>query len=547
MILRPACVLVLLALPGVSVAQFPPPPPPLPVPGPSPLLFVRFTGPRGLRATFFQGRAPARSYPTPVVVGLRPGYLYRVALDNVPGYPNVRIFPTVEVRGSLCLSPKVGSAGFPATIPLTDADIEAIVSGTMITKVIYLEHPDRAEPQATLPGEILETNMPRTSDLLEEARARGRLMLVVHLGERVPTAEELVQQNAPGTILFPGEKAMAHPAAPPLFPIVPMKFYDPYYGPRLPEEECLHDGGDRLHKAAFDAEGRMHGLDPEDTVAAYTDSHGRRSITCSNRVCLCVPRFAILRKELPLILQEGVIGPTDTRLVQPPEETLKNLPPELTLQYARLKAYKGRLRPSINVNVKTPYELVGLKVLQAHHVYLGPAEYIGTKEFKLLTLVQRAELVKQVELVRELSNVVQVQGTEEVIGTHVIGRVEALDLVEAMVSTRDITVCCNEKPCPPDKPLCLFKCADRTSAQVGDVVTFSLRYSNVGGRPITDVAVSDSLSGRLEYVEGSAESDRDAVFTIQENEVGSVILHWEISGRLLPGQSGRLRFKAKVR
>jgi hypothetical protein len=51
----------------------------------------------------------------------------------------------------------------------------------------------------------------------------------------------------------------------------------------------------------------------------------------------------------------------------------------------------------------------------------------------------------------------------------------------------------------------------------------------------------------LEYLEGSAEADRDAVFTMQQNEAGSVILRWEISGRLLPGQSGRLKFKARER
>jgi uncharacterized repeat protein (TIGR01451 family) len=93
----------------------------------------------------------------------------------------------------------------------------------------------------------------------------------------------------------------------------------------------------------------------------------------------------------------------------------------------------------------------------------------------------------------------------------------------------------------------LVKCADKQAAQIGDIITFSLRYSNVGGKAITDVAVSDSLSARLEYVEGSAETDRDAVFTVQRNEAGSVVLRWEISGKLLPGESGRLRFKVKVR
>jgi uncharacterized repeat protein (TIGR01451 family) len=108
-------------------------------------------------------------------------------------------------------------------------------------------------------------------------------------------------------------------------------------------------------------------------------------------------------------------------------------------------------------------------------------------------------------------------------------------------------VCCHEAPCPPDKPLVLIKCADRQSAQVGDVVTFMLKYSNHGGRPISDVAVTDSLTTRLEYVPGSAQSDRAAVFTTQLNEAGSVVLHWEISGRLMPGTNGVVRFKARVR
>src|SRR3954462_5600998 len=118
-------------------------------------------------------------------------------------------------------------------------------------------------------------------------------------------------------------------------------------------------------------------------------------------------------------------------------------------------------------------------------------------------------------------------------GTAVVGRTEGgPEVVRATAEVRDITVCCNEAPIPPDRPLRLFKWADRQAAQIGDVVTFSLKYSNVGGRPITDVAVSDSLSPRLEYVPGSSQSDRDAVFTIQPNEAGSAVLRWEIGGKL---------------
>ena len=500
-----------------------------------------------MHAAFYQGRAPARSFPAPVVVGMRPGYIYRVELSEIPGRPGLTLFPTLELRGALHLPPKLTASSFPATVHLSDMDVEAIARGSLITKLIYLENPDRADPRPTRPGEVIETDVPARANLFQEARERGRAMILVHVGERVPMREELVAQNVPGTILLPGARSMGLPTAPPAFPPIPANFFDPFHGPRLPEEECLHDGGDRGPKAVLDGQGQLHGLDPEDTIAEFTDSKGRRSIACSNRVCLCVPRFAVLRKELPLAKSETVISPSDTRLVQKQLLYEKTTPSELALQYARLQGYQGRLKPGVNINEKGPGVLIGLKVLQAHQIELGPAEYIGRKEVKTLSLIQQAQLVKQVELVRLFTGVTSVAGVEQDVITGEVSGVKRLKVVSAEASVRDITVCCNEAPHLPDKPLFLTKCADRSSAQVGDVVTFSLRYSNVGGRPITDVAVSDSLSGRLEYVEGSAEADRDAVFTIQENEAGSAVLRWEIGGRLLPGQSGRLRFKARVR
>ena len=105
-----------------------------------------------MRATFYQGRAAARSFPAPVVVGMRPGYIYRVELSEIPGRPGLAISPTLELRGALHLTPKLTASSFPATVHLTDMDIEAIAGGSLITKLIYLEHPDRADPRPTRPG-----------------------------------------------------------------------------------------------------------------------------------------------------------------------------------------------------------------------------------------------------------------------------------------------------------------------------------------------------------------------------------------------------------
>jgi len=546
--LRSACVPLLLAAVAASAAAQVAAPPPLPGRGPAPLLFVRFSGPAGMRATFYQGRPVGRTFDAPAVVGLRPGYVYRVRLSDLPGLPGVSLYPTVEVRGCLALGPKASAASYPAPVVLTDADIQAALSGSLVTKVVYLECPDKAVPVEQPPGGVLETDMPASRDPIAEARELGRVMLIVRLGERVPSPEELVQCSVYGTVLFPGEKSLPLPAAPPCVPQGCRPFYDPFLGPRPPTEECLHDGGDRCTPAGLDPEGHLYGLDPEDTVAEWTDSCGRRRLTCSNRVCLCVPRYAVFRTVLPLNQYESVVNLTDTRLVQGQELLARLQPSLLAKQVKQMVMVRGRERPSIYLNQKVVGTLTQVKVLEAQELALGPITVLCTKEVATLTQLQRAQLLKQLELARELSKVVGPREFEQVVVTSVVARVEAgPEVVSAEVETRDLTVCCNEEPCPPDKPLVLIKCADRACANVGDVVTFSLRYSNHGGKPMTDVAVTDSLSGRLEYVPDSAQTDREAVFTIQENEAGSVILRWEIGGVLQPGETGRIRFKVKVR
>ncbi|HZY85970.1 MAG TPA: hypothetical protein VFE78_14150, partial [Gemmataceae bacterium] len=121
------------------------------------------------------------------------------------------------------------------------------------------------------------------------------------------------------------------------------------------------------------------------------------------------------------------------------------------------------------------------------------------------------------------------------------------DVLATAEGPGDVTGTCAKQKVPPDKPLLIIKWPDRCGAQIGDVVTFYLRYTNQGGQPITDILVTDSLAARFEYVPGSAKSDRDAVFTTQPNESGSVVLRWEVAGALLPGQSGTVSFQVRIR
>lgn len=524
-------------------------PPPLPTHGRSPLLFVQFVGGAGLRVTFYQGQPRGRSFDAPTVVGLRPGYLYRLQVSHLPGHPGVSIYPTLEVQGSLHLPSKLNAQRYPAPVVLTESDIESVLAGNLICKAIYLENPERAMPTATPTALPIELSLPPGSDLMAEARDRGRPMLIVRLGGRsLVSDEELCRSTVPGTILFPGEKVLMPAVAPPCIPMADRPFYDPRLGPKAPEEECLHDGGDGRNRAGFDANGQLAGVEPEDTVAEYTDSYGSRHVTHSNRVCLCVPRYGVLRCETPLSRYNGVVGVNDAREVQF-QRRLDSLTPPLQARNAeQLKSESGRERPSINRAAALALDVTHYEILDAMDVPLGPIALLGTKRALTLSEMERTRLVKQMQFARQLSSRDNVQTTASVTVTSVVGRIEAgARIVQAEAETRDLTVCCNEVPCPPDKPLVLIKCADRTSAQVGDVVTFTLKYSNHGGKPIADVAVTDSLTTRLEYVPGSAQSDRPAVFTTQANEAGSLVLRWEITGRLMPGTSGVVRFQARIR
>jgi uncharacterized repeat protein (TIGR01451 family) len=534
---------------AASAQPMMPPPQPRPVPTATPLLPVRFLGPQGLRATFYQGRPEGREFEAPVTVGMRSGYVYRVKLGGMAKYPGVNLYPTLEVRGNLQLPPRMNPADYPAPVVLTDDDVEKALDGVLITKVVYLENPNRAASLSWKPDEPPEQTLPPTEDPWAEAWNLGRPVLIVRFGERQVSPEELAACSLAGTILMPGERVLPAPRYPPCLPLATKAFFDPTAGPRVPEEDCLHDGGDHGIRAGHDAAGRLLGLDPEDTVAEYTDARGRRNIACSNRICICVPRFAVLRTEVGLLRTTLAVGVGDTRMTSVQGQLQARLVSLQNRKYEQIQGLHGRERPSAAVNKEGLIGLARVEVLAAQEVSLGIAFTFDRFSVARLTEVQKVQFRRQVEFARQLTQHEGLSGFEQKIGTAVVGRVVGgPEVVTAEVETRDFTVCCCQPEVQaPDKPLSLCKWADRDAAQVGDVVTIFLRYTNHGGKPITDVAVSDSLTTRLEYVPGSAQSDRDAVFTTQPNEAGSLVLRWEISGTLQPGQSGVVRFQMKVR
>jgi uncharacterized repeat protein (TIGR01451 family) len=448
-------------------------------------LYVRLSGPAGLRITFYPGPGEAKEYTAPAVVGFRPGYIYRIKLTGLPGHPNDALYPTLEVRGTLVLPPGLRAGDFPAPLIFSTEDIEKVLASAYLTKIVVLENPDIALPDATEKGQPIEIETASSREAMAEARVRGRPMIILRWGERTIGADELARQAIPGTILLPDQQTLPLPAVPPCIPWSAMQIVDPILGPQCAVEECLHDGGDIPPFAGINALGQLGGLNPTDTVAVYADSRGRRHIAVSNRVCICVPRFVVMRTEsAPAGL--GVAVEVEQANAAVGQAEMRNRE-KLTIaeQKEHLAVFATRERPSASQIV------------------------IGTRS------------------------------VEEFLGGAIIfGFVEGQAVLGTLVKPPE------EKP---DLPLCLHKAADKISAQVGDIVTFQLDYRNVGGKPITGIVLSDSLTGRLEYIPGSEKSDRHTTFTTEPNEAGSVILRWAVTGALPSGQGGMVTFQARIR
>jgi uncharacterized repeat protein (TIGR01451 family) len=471
---------------GQNPFSFQPYPTFVPSPPPPPLLFVRFDGPAGMKVTFFRGTAGGQTVTVPFTVGFRPGYILPMRLSEVPGHPGATFSPTVEIYGSLLLANRLRNPEFPAGLVFRDEDFNSVQAGAMVTKVVVLERPDTAIPQASKANEPLQIDVAPGQDPFAEGRQHGQPLMALRMGQREVTTKELAAQGMSGTVLMPGERVLPLPRVPPWVPWHCYPVYDPILGPPDPSHHiAICDGGDCGMPAGLDREGRIRGLDPSDTMARYTDHMGQKQLSISNRVCLCVPRFVVVRGEIV---------------------------PAGQLAFLNLDVNRS-ITGGQQIEVRVP----ALEYDQNQH----PGGLISRLRTSSAFVIE---------------------------GTAITGRVEGLSLVSSRIGTGEVEAGPAPKAKEPaGKPLKIIKFPDKCGGLVGDIITFTIRFSNEGGQPINDIVLVDNLTGRFEYIPGSAKTDREAVFTTQPNDAGSTLLRWEFQDTLHPGQSGQITFQVRIR
>jgi uncharacterized repeat protein (TIGR01451 family) len=93
----------------------------------------------------------------------------------------------------------------------------------------------------------------------------------------------------------------------------------------------------------------------------------------------------------------------------------------------------------------------------------------------------------------------------------------------------------------------IVKLADAEVARPGDVITFTLRFDNLGGRELHEVQIVDNLTPRLEYVAGSVSSELAGALDIAPNGEGSSILTFRLAEPLRGHSGGVITFQCRVR
>ncbi len=130
---------------------------------------------------------PSAMASAPAMFAVNAGHVYRLQVTNMPEFPGVELYPTIEILDRL--HPPAGREDeFPIPIPLLADDIRIALSGQMVTRIIYLEQPQTAQALDPLRREFPQS-VDATANALEEADRLGRPMVLVRIGSRRPSGD----------------------------------------------------------------------------------------------------------------------------------------------------------------------------------------------------------------------------------------------------------------------------------------------------------------------------------------------------------------------
>lgn len=135
--------------------------------------------------------------PVPFRYNFPQGFIYRLKLTEIPNYPNVSLYPTIEVAPSTPATDAYLTHN-PIPVQFTAEDFEQVIDGgNFVTKVIYLPDPRFQELAIAGVETLVSTRLEPGVDPILEADKRGTILMIVRLGQID------LEMQTPGTVGAP--------------------------------------------------------------------------------------------------------------------------------------------------------------------------------------------------------------------------------------------------------------------------------------------------------------------------------------------------------
>jgi len=172
---------------------------------------VAFLGPEGANVAWSVGQAgmfDSEPLVAPARSNFPQGAVYRLKLTDLPGRPGVELYPTIEIAPAVNRTEAYLSHN-AIPIQFTEEDLDQVLSGNFVTKVIFLPDPEFQELAVAGVQELVSTRLDPGQDPIIEADRQGAIMAIIRIGNKdleVPGAEgELVDGGMiEGSSLYQG-------------------------------------------------------------------------------------------------------------------------------------------------------------------------------------------------------------------------------------------------------------------------------------------------------------------------------------------------------
>lgn len=303
-------------------------------------------------------------------------------------------------------------------------------------------------------------------------------------------------------------------------------------------DEYLVDGGDRGYPIHYEG-ATVAGVESEDTFAEFKQLDGSRHVTPSNTVAVYAPRFGTLRTvtgtETGAIVERAsttrdFVGDSGIHnRVAAGEQRQADEPSGLRM---RSRA-SGMLSRNQGADLAHSMRATQHDLLQnvfEDSLFISSGRLEQGNQAWLAKSMQAAEVWTQDQ--RALL-IVNDDSVHEVYHAERVAEMSALDDNGSPGRMR------------------LLKLADKRTAHIGEEVTFSLRYDNLGDKPVGDVRIIDHLTPRLEIIEGSVMwGAADAPlgrWEIADHEDGGTVLIFVLNEPLEGKSGGVITFTCRVR